>query len=124
MRACMDETARRRKVQEAYNIEHGITPTSTKRRIHDRLAMGEDAEDGILKAAETAPKPKRTRGKPSKAQPTLKSKADPVERVALGHDGEAWDDVDALRDRMMQAAAELDFERAARLRDRLKELGG
>ena len=124
MRACMDETGRRRKVQEAYNIEHGITPTSTKRRIHDRLAMGEDAEDGILKAAETAPKPKRTRGKPSKAQPTLKSKASAADAIAPIGDGEAWDDVDVLRDRMMQAAAELDFERAARLRDRLKELGG
>ena len=41
----------------------------------------------------------------------------------MGED-KLWNDVDALRHRMMEAAAELDFERAARIRDRLKELGG
>jgi excinuclease ABC subunit B len=91
----VDETTRRRTIQERYNAEHGITPRSIEKAIRD-----------------TRP------GSPA---------SDYVDIVPVGEENVARRDVEALveelRAEMLRAAAGLDFERAAGLRDRLMALG-
>jgi len=101
MRAAIDETNRRRAVQEAYNREHGIEPTTIVKEIHDindRLrALGgaasvdpdQDARDRVL------------------------SNADRSQVEAL---------VKRLEASMRAAAKELEFERAAALRDEIQQI--
>jgi excinuclease ABC subunit B len=118
MRACMDETSRRREVQTAYNKEHGIVPTQINRKIHERLALAPDPVDELLEGRE-APSP---RGRGGKASKLGKSSAKAMIHAVGGRDGDAWDDARELEKRMKQAAMDLDFERAAKLRDRVREL--
>jgi excinuclease ABC subunit B len=106
MQRCMDETARRREIQRAHNIEHNITPTSVSKSIADvrfvtrvadaRMERGEDKPRRGRKVAETAP-------------PSYEH----VEPETL---------VKMLEDQMREAAVALDFEAAARLRDQLFEV--
>ena len=125
MRACMDETARRREHQKAFNEEHGIVPTQVNRKIHDRLALAPDPVDEMLEAREDGPRGgKGARQSPKKPGKSGKSSAKFTVATSApgGRDADAWDVPKELEKRMMQAAAELDFERAAKLRDRMKEL--
>jgi excinuclease ABC subunit B len=100
MERAMAETNRRREKQEAYNTEHGITPESIKRQISD--IMGSVYErDHVLVA-------------------TGEGGGDFADAATIGHNFEAvLADLDA---RMREAAADLDFEEAARLRDEIKRL--
>jgi excinuclease ABC subunit B len=97
MRKAMDETARRRAIQIAYNEEHGITPETVQRAILDL--------SGTIFEADYAPVPK--------------PEPEPVEAVAP-------EDLEGvlrnLRAEMKQAAQNLEFERAATLRDRIHAL--
>ncbi len=120
MKNCMDETARRRIHQRAFNEEHGITPMQVNRKIHDRLALAPDPVDELLEAREES----SPRGRGKKPGKLGKSSAKMAANLAGGRDGDAWDDFRELEKRMKQAAAELDFERAAKLRDRVRELVG
>ncbi|MEN9306885.1 MAG: hypothetical protein RL173_817, partial [Fibrobacterota bacterium] len=125
MKNCMDETARRRIQQIAFNKEHGITPMQVNRKIHERLALAPDPVDEMLEAREDSPRGRGKGGPGSKKASKLgKSSAKFATNVAGGRDGDAWDDPRELEKRMKQAAAELDFEHAAKLRDRVKELAG
>lgn len=93
MQTAIDETARRRALQEAYNKEHGITPTTIIKAIRKGL------EDQIA-ARKTA-------------------------RAAIRASEEAYDATESvaeLEKRMFESAEELDFEKAAQLRDRIKAL--
>ncbi len=110
MQRCLDETDRRRRTQEAHNIEHGIVPTGVIKshdqvRIMTRVA---DARDGT-EARDAA----RTHGKKQK-------------KVAEAQRTYGTDDLPALVQRleeeMRTAAKDLDFETAARLRDELFDL--
>ena len=94
MRAAIDETYRRRSVQEAYNREHGITPQSIRKAI-------KDITDGIKAVTEAHA--------PYKADPSF-SKA---QIASLIKD---------LESQMKSAARNLEFEKAALLRDRIMEL--
>jgi len=86
------ETTRRRKIQSAYNLEHGLTPESVKSNIHDVLSSLEEGDY-----------------------------VDLVEEIQTPvGDLEAM--VKQLEKEMMAAAADLEFERAADLRDRIREL--
>ena len=102
MARAMAETSRRREKQEAYNLEHGITPASVKRDIAQILDSPYETGDRV-----TVP---------------VGSKA------GAGADGKAFVGSNfqaALKDletRMRKAAADLEFETAARLRDELKHL--
>jgi excinuclease ABC subunit B len=96
MRQCLNETERRRVIQEAYNVAHGITPTSIVKAIDEGRSSVED-RDYVLNEA-------------SAGRPRFKSAA---ERAA--HLG-------ALEAEMKRAAGDLDFERAARLRDEIRNL--
>jgi excinuclease ABC subunit B len=97
MRQAMNETDRRRRVQEAYNVEHGITPASIVKNIDDVLSSVYE-RDYV-----TVPKAIDERD-------TFKSQA------------ELDDFILTLEREMREAAAKLEFERAASLRDRLRRL--
>jgi excinuclease ABC subunit B len=99
MRQAIGETERRREVQAAYNAEHGITPRSTRRAILDMAGTPLDAD--YVDVATPASK---------------------LEQADL-HDPEALRRrIAALRADMKKAADELDFERAAGLRDQARTL--
>jgi len=99
MKSAIDETDRRRAVQAAHNETHGITPRSTTRSL---LSMGEAAATGEY----VEPGAVGTRIAELEV-------ADPAELHAT---------IEKLRAEMREAAAELDFERAAELRDRARDL--
>lgn len=97
MQRALDETDRRRTIQQAYNEKHGITPQSIKKNIahalnsvyeHDHFTV--DVEDKY--------------GLPS----------------FTGTNINAY--IDQLHDRMLKAAADLEFEEAAKLRDEIDKL--
>ncbi len=94
MQKAIDETNRRRKIQQQYNEEHGITPTTIKKAVRDLIAISKaavESEDDFKKEPESM---------------------DEKELNQL---------VKELTKKMHQAAAELNFEEAAKLRDRMIE---
>ncbi|EMR05600.1 hypothetical protein C772_02420 [Bhargavaea cecembensis DSE10] len=97
MRAAIDETARRREKQIAYNEEHGITPTTIKKQIRDSIRATHEADETATYAE------KATQGK----------KLTKDEKQSL---------LASLEKEMKEAAKALDFERAATLRDTILEL--
>ncbi|MFZ1924027.1 MAG: excinuclease ABC subunit UvrB, partial [Xanthobacteraceae bacterium] len=101
MERAMAETNRRREKQEAYNIENGITPESVRKGIGDILNSVYE-RDHVLIAAGA--------GEGGEFE----------EAATIGHNFEAV--IGDLETRMRAAAADLDFEEAARLRDELKRL--
>ncbi|HEY6278668.1 MAG TPA: excinuclease ABC subunit UvrB [Streptosporangiaceae bacterium] len=122
MQRAIDETNRRRDKQVAYNTEHGIDPTPLRKRIADILdqLMREDADTEKLIGGGGR---QQSRGKAP--VPGLSSRAR-VARGEGGPGGEARGDLVALiselTDQMHTAAAELQFEIAARIRDEIREL--
>jgi excinuclease ABC subunit B len=99
IRAAMDETERRRQVQAAFNAEHGITPAGIQKAINSPLAALLDA--GTIRVPKT--------------EPAMAAMADITQRALPGH-------ITKLRKQMGIAAGRLEFERAAALRDRIREL--
>ena len=95
MRNAIDETNRRREIQEAYNEEHGITPTTIKKAVRDLIA--------VSKAV---------------AETEVKLKKDPESMSKK----ELKNLISQLEKQMRQAAADLNFEQAAELRDKMIEL--
>ncbi len=94
MEKAMSETERRREIQQAYNSEHGITPTTIRKEIHD-----------VIRGKETQAMAKKYLSK--------HQKVDKKEREEL---------IISLEREMKEAARVLDFERAAELRDVILEL--
>ncbi len=95
MRVAIEETNRRRAIQQQYNEEHGITPTTIKKSVRDLIAISKAAIED-KKSFEKDPE-------------SMDRKE--LEKLAK-----------ELTKKMHQAAAELNFEEAARLRDRMVEV--
>jgi excinuclease ABC subunit B len=108
MARAMEETDRRRKKQMAHNLAHGITPTTIRRAVQDIL--GELGEKPGAKGRGRD----RTRRVAEDRAPAL---APPGE---IGHNLKAV--IADTERRMRDAAANLEFEEAARLRDEVKRL--
>ncbi len=95
MRIAIEETNRRRKIQQQYNEEHGITPTTIQKAVRDLIAISK-AADASSKSFEKDPE-----------------SMDVKELGKLAKE---------LQKKMNQAAAELNFEEAAILRDRMLQV--
>ncbi|MEZ5244083.1 MAG: excinuclease ABC subunit UvrB [Acidimicrobiales bacterium] len=107
MQRAISETNRRRGVQEAYNAEHGIDPTSVRKEITDILSM-------IRPAADRAPVPE--------ALSELGAKRRATEDLSDLPEDELERLIRTLEGEMRDAAIDLRFEYAARLRDEIKDL--
>ena len=126
MRAAIDETERRREIQIAYNTEHGIDPKPLRKKIADVTDMLAREEVDTAELLEGGYRRERV---------ASDIRADEMASFA-GHEGStrtreelaqiAESDLEQLirqlSDRMMEAAQDLQFELAARLRDELSEL--
>ena len=95
MKESIDETNRRRKIQDDYNKAHGITPTTIKKAVRDLIAISKNVESV--------------------------SKMSEKEMESMSNE-EINKNIEAFTKAMMAAAAELNFEKAAELRDKIKEL--
>ncbi|UXV42862.1 excinuclease ABC subunit UvrB [Staphylococcus simulans] len=96
MQYAIDETERRRKIQQAYNEEHGITPKTIRKKIHDVISATVETDEENEKKQKVVPK-----------KLTKKEREKTIENIEK---------------EMKQAAKDLDFERATELRDMLFEL--
>ncbi len=96
MERAIRETDRRREKQHAFNIEHGITPATIKRDIHDIVA-DTSSRDSVL----------------------IEIDADGTNNL-VGHNLRAY--IEDLEKKMRAAAADLEFEEAGRLRDEIRSL--
>ncbi len=95
MKCAIEETERRRAIQDAYNKENGITPTTIRKAVRDLISIHKQIakeEEGFCKDPESM---------------------DPKELKKL---------IDDVEKSMRRAAAELDFETAAQMRDKMIEL--
>lgn len=99
MRKAVGETERRREKQEAFNREHGIVPRGVKKEIRDIIDVVERGPDMLVPPSEETAKP-----------------AVPTDEKGLARA------LKKLEDEMMTAARNLDFERAAKLREELRAL--
>ena len=94
MKIAIDETARRRETQMAYNLEHGITPTTIIKEIRDKIGLTKVADDGQVVEVDYE---------------TMNRK----ERQAA---------IKTLTEQMNEAAGNLDYELAAQIRDTILEI--
>lgn len=95
MKAAIEETARRRKLQQKYNEEHGITPQTIKKAVRDLISISKTIE-----------------------KEELRFEKDPE---SMGRE-ELQKLISKVEKQMKKAAADLNFEAAAELRDKMAEL--
>ncbi|MES2270789.1 MAG: excinuclease ABC subunit UvrB [Pseudomonadota bacterium] len=96
MERALNETGRRREKQEAYNLEHGITPTTIKRNIGDIIAHVSNKDSVLVDTGD-------------------------VDRPHMvGHNLRAY--IEDLEKKMRAAAADLEFEEAGRIRDEIRKM--
>ena len=99
MRAAIDETERRRKIQREYNELHGITPQTVKKEVRELISIGASPDSKGKK-----------KGRPTPTADVPKNAEDRLQKI------------EELKAEMAKAAKELRFEEAAFLRDRIRIL--
>ncbi|MBR4424132.1 MAG: excinuclease ABC subunit UvrB, partial [Mailhella sp.] len=109
MRAAMDETGRRRSLQEAYNSERGIVPRTIIKPLDNPL-------DSLYGRDEQAKGKGRGKGRNAAKGAAAEADAMPQDPAGIARTIAAWEK------EMRSAARELEFERAAELRDRIRAL--
>ncbi len=122
MEHAISETNRRREIQQAYNTEHGIDPQPLRKKIGDILDTLTREDMDTAELLSTGYRGSGGGGRGQKAAvPVLGLKADVKEAKSLPA-AELAELIGELTERMHAAAAELQFEVAARLRDEVNEL--
>ena len=124
MQRAMDETDRRRAVQEAYNIEHHITPKSVSKDVKELIELTKIEEDMVTDGKGLSPK----KGKKKSSTAGMDHGHEPyaqdadATKVAEITAEELYNKIEELDRQMKAAAKQLEFEKAAKLRDQLGEL--
>ena len=124
MQRAMDETDRRRAVQEAYNIEHHITPKSVSKDVKELIELTKIEEDMVTDGKGLSPK----QGKKKSSAAGMDHGHEPyaqdadATKVAEITAEELYNKIEELDRQMKAAAKQLEFEKAAKLRDQLGEL--
>ena len=114
MKDAISETQRRRRIQEKYNQQHSITPTSIQKPIREKL-LQRKIEDGTKKSSNTDSFILQLSTKEQLDLSQINPEAlTPQDKVRL---------TKKLSKRMNQAARDMDFELAAILRDKIREIG-
>lgn len=121
MQKAMDETNRRRLIQQNYNEEHGMTPTTIIKKISKGLAeiYGFDLLANIQGEKTQARGKARESGRSGSRSHSKVS--EPTKKYGMDSKG-ITREVERLRGEMKKAAKELEFEEAARIRDEIKRL--
>ena len=101
MQKAIDETKRRRLLQEAYNKKHNITPSSIKKAVRDILQSGQDGKSKREEAQRIA----------EEAAPYLRMSSAQLSKH-----------LNKLEQQMMQHARDLEFEEAAKIRDQIEHI--
>ena len=124
MQRAIDETDRRRAVQEAYNIEHHITPKSVSKDVKELIELTKIEEDMVTDGKGLSPK----KGKKKSSAAGMDHGHEPYAqdaaaiKVAEITAEELYNKIEELDRQMKAAAKQLEFEKAAKLRDQLGEL--
>ena len=124
MQRAMDETDRRRAVQEAYNIEHHITPKSVSKDVKELIELTKIEEDMVTDGKGLSSK----KGKKKSSAAGMDHGHEPyaqdadATKVAEITAEELYNKIEELDRQMKAAAKQLEFEKAAKLRDQLGEL--
>ena len=124
MQRAMDETERRRALQESYNTEHGITPRTVRKEVKDLIELTK--VEGEVAAPKKGRKPRTDTSVVYDSTAPTEVVAETVQSLSTKSQYETKEDVfNAIEEttRLMKAAAkQLEFERAAELRDELGRL--
>ena len=125
MQQTIDETSRRRALQLAYNEEHGITPQAIVKARNKIIGLDLDDDEPKKSTGTRGSKPAKT----GKTKPDMYEReymhsvdiaADPV--IPYMNDEEMQRAINRLRSDMVQAAKNMDFMEAARMRDELMKM--
>lgn len=108
MKKAMDETTRRRTIQTAYNTQHGITPTTIKKKIREGLGNMFDGSVSVYKIAE------KISGEKDTIADRLQKFSDKPNKIQQ--------EISKLKEKMKKLSANLEFEDAAKVRDEVKRL--
>ena len=114
MQNAMDETARRRAIQDAYNKAHGIIPHTVIKEVRDVIEIGAKEEDGSVAARRRKQRQAARDGESSAGSPAGK-KMTAAEREKV---------IERMTKEMKEAARALEFEKAAFLRDEIARIRG
>ena len=112
MQQTLDETSRRREIQDKYNKDHNITPVQIKKKIVDVMEVAIEQTEAFKVPEEKRPTPIPR----SKWEQINKTKTKSMDAKVLSRE------IDKLQDEMLALASELKFEQAALVRDEIARM--